>query len=169
MTRVDGYPAPFKPDPRRTRGGRRYGATATIPPVEIPPRAIAEPTRATIAGHLWEDHQIPDHVLDGVPADQLLVWHAAEHRHRTVEFLRHTHRPGGAPTGGPVDPVHEAKVRAVRDGKGLPDLEQILDRAAYAQARQTDRLPLSPYDRQCLEIAAAHAERNARRARRGAA
>lgn len=49
------------------------------------------PTSATIARHLREHHQVPQAVLDGATAEEHLVWHAAEHRHRDPERLRHAH------------------------------------------------------------------------------
>lgn len=165
MARVDGHPAPHRPEQRRYGRPTRRPAS---PPAPAAPRARTVPavTADSIAEHLYDRHGFPDHVLADATTAEMLGWHTAEHRHRLEEHLGHTHRDTATAETTGDDPIHTANLKALRDGKPIPNLDEILERAAYAQARRLAGRPLSLYDRQCIELERVVAERAARRARR---
>jgi hypothetical protein len=166
MGRVDGRPAPVRPEPRRY-GRPNHRPTAAAPaPQRTRARTVPAVTADTIAEHLYDRHGVPDQVLAGATATEMLGWHAAEHRHRLDDHLGHTHTDTATTETTTSDPIHAANLKALRDGKQIPNLEEILERAAYAQARRLAGRPLSIYDRQCIELERVVAERAARRARR---
>ncbi|HRW40789.1 MAG TPA: hypothetical protein P5193_04500 [Microthrixaceae bacterium] len=146
------------------------------------------PTRATIAAHLTVHHTNTGLDVDVIAAhhpDELLLFHEQDHHYCATGFLGHDHSAiattDPAPDGS-VDSdrrIHEANLRAVREGKRIANLDEILRRAAQASARRmaatTDpatgaRIPgagrLSQADHDALEIEQAIAARAARRAKR---
>lgn len=68
--------------------------TAPVPD-DVP--TVAPVDAGSVADHLLESHAVPLAVLAGVDVEDVLGWHAAEHRHRTpstteecLERNRHT-------------------------------------------------------------------------------
>jgi len=148
--------------------------------------SYAHPTTTSIAAHL-----LTEHVTTGIAAtdiattapQDLLDWHDADHRHVAPLYLGHTHDDGhhtARPTATDDQAVHQATLKAIRDGKPVGNLPDILARAQAVTARLAaadhadatgQPLPpggraLSPYDRRCLEIAETVAERALKKARR---
>ena len=120
-------------------------------------------------------------VIAAHTADELLAFHEVDHRHCATSYLGHTHTSTLPPPEAPTDDrrIHEAMLKAVKAGKRVANLDEILDRARQASIRRmaatTDpatgaRIPgagrLSQADLDALEIAQALAERTARRQRR---
>ena len=150
--------------------------------------AHLEPTSATIAAHLIAEHLTTGLGTDaviGTPVDELLRWHDVDHRHVTDHLLGHTHSatPAVAPSVDHDAKVHTATLKAIAEGRPVANVDEMCRRAAEITARRaradTDEAAgrpiapgarvLSPYDRRCLEVAQAVADRATRRARRKAA
>lgn len=152
---------------------------------------IEQPTTATIAAHLAAEHRFTGIRLDdiaGTDPIELLRWHDVDHRLVAAAFLGHEHSHFATARRiiheDPDRAIHEANLRRIRTGGTIPNLDDILRRAAEAANRRTAprhdpttgvRIPgaghLSRPDLDALEIAQAVAERTARRAgrRRGRA
>lgn len=151
--------------------GRRGGGWKEAPAPESKPvvTVVAAPAGPkALRRHLMVEHRIPTTVLDEHSPKEWANWHTAEHKHRLPEFLRHRH---DAPA--PIEAAegeHAGRLRAARDGK-LPAsiTQEVIDRAAYAAKRRAEGLPVSPYDRECSEVAQEIAARAARKARKGRA
>ena len=149
------------------RYGRQGGRLVPPPaPEPAPPKVLPMPAGPDeLRAHLLASHQMPEAALATAGPAEWAVWHDAEHKTRTGGgVLRHTHQAGADPA---VTSQHAANLRAARDGKlrGAA-LDAILDRARYASARQADGHPLSPHDRDCLEVGQVVAARAARLAKR---
>lgn len=145
---------------------------------------LAHPTRQAIAAHLLEHHTNTGLGLDTIArysGDELLAFHEVDHRHCATSWLGHFHTatPPPAPAPSSDDAIHRAMLKAIDKGSPVPNLDDILARAARASARAAARrhddegrripgagVDLSPAERRDLEIAQAVATRAARRARR---
>lgn len=160
MARVDGRPHPVRPE--------RYGTRRRpAPDVPTPPKIVPPVTHADVADHLRARHGFPLHVLNTATVTDLVSYHEAEHRFRTGEFLAHTHDPNAGQVLDPDEEIHQATLKAIREGRLAPALlEEYVERGEYAQTRRADGLPLSRYDQRCIEVCELVATRNARRARR---
>lgn len=143
------------------------------------------PTTATVVEHLATEHLttgITRLSMAGVDPIELLRWHDVDHRLVRVQLLGHTHSatPTPAPTVGDDDRIHQATLKSIAEGKTVPGVDDMCRRAAAVNARlaQADAdtaagRPLapgartcSPYDRRCIEVATAVADRAARQTRR---
>lgn len=164
MARVDGRPRPVRPEPH-PRGRARRVVIADPPPEA--PRLVQPVTTGTVAAHVRDRHGFPAGVLAEATEDQLITYHEAEHRFRSIEFLGHTHDPKAAIVLSDDDAAHQQTLRRIAEGKNPPDITEILERVdTYIEPRRAAGDVLSPYDRRCLEIAQAVAQRAARLARR---
>lgn len=73
------------------RHGGNWTSPEPRPPAPLPVRA--RPDVDTVAAHLIADHGLPELVVSAASGPELLGWHDAEHRHRTIpELIGHRHR-----------------------------------------------------------------------------
>lgn len=146
--------------------------TDTVVPTHL------HPTLATIGDHLLAEHLttgITAESVAGATPAELLAWHDADHRLVRTLYLGHDHgdvATAAAPPAADHDAkVHAATLKAIAEGRPVANVDEMVAWAASVEARLAadNTAPggqrragagvVSPYDRRCLEVAAAVAER----------